>query len=52
MTNKIHSSGKNCEVQTKWILYLQLLSKTENSCQVRKEIRNWKKNIHVIHVVL
>ena len=55
-TNKGHSLGKNCEVQTNWILYLQLitlvliLSKTASSCQVSKEIRNWKKKNHVIHL--
>lgn len=55
-TNKGHSSGKNCEVQTRWIPYLQLirliliLSKTASSCQVSKDVRNWKKKNHVIHL--
>lgn len=41
--------GKNCEEQSKWNLYLQLIgltlivSKTGTSCQVSKEIGRGKK---------
>lgn len=51
-TKKLNSLGKNCEVQSKWNLYLQrtgltlIVSKTGTRCQVSKEIGREKKLRH------